>query len=270
MGSSAFLLPMEPRGLYREMLSQAWRRGARLPNDHEAIQRAVGCTPKEWKRCWPHIEKYWRVDGDSLVNDTQLEVYTEAKARLDRTSAAGRRANATRWSKPSDIGPDVRPDVQSDVQSDVRSESPPSPSPCPVPSLPEKSQGEKAHGAAHPAPRTTGGVMAGALPRDHLRHAWCSDRICVPDFIHKQLVRAKGGDPTVAATWLREWYPAVVAQQSGPIGPPAEKFWPAAFAAEFSPPRAARSTPAGPGVTGPLSAEKRAQYDQISIRAEEA
>jgi hypothetical protein len=113
--------------------------------------------------------------------------------------------------------------------------------------------------------------MAGALPRDHLRHAWCSERICVPDFIHTQLVRAKGGDPEVAAAWLRaDWYPAVIARQTGPIGLRPEKFWPVAFEAEFAPSRAARATPAGPGVTGPLSAEKRAQYDQVSIRAEDA
>ena len=31
--TSGFLLPMEARGLYREMLTQAWMRGARLPND---------------------------------------------------------------------------------------------------------------------------------------------------------------------------------------------------------------------------------------------
>ncbi len=66
-GSSAFLLPMEARGLYREMLSQAWRRGGRLPNDPEAIQRAVGCTAVEWERSWPKIRGYLREDGDSLV-----------------------------------------------------------------------------------------------------------------------------------------------------------------------------------------------------------
>ena len=267
MGSSAFLLPMEPRGLYREMLTQAWRRGGRLPNHHEAIQRAVGCTKKEWKRCWPQIEKYWRVDGHNLVNDTQLEVYQLTEARLHRASAAGKRANAVRWSNR----PDIRSDARSAVGSDIRPESPPSPSPSPspLPSLPERSQGEKMRGSAHPAPRTASGVMAGA--RDHLRHAWCSPRICVPDFIHQQLVGAKGGDPTVAATWLRErWYPAVVGRQTGPIGLRPEKFWVTAFEAEFPPPRATRSTPAGPGVTGPLTADKRAQYNQIAIRAEEA
>jgi uncharacterized protein YdaU (DUF1376 family) len=81
MGSSAFLLPLEARGVYREMLSQAWRRGARLPNDHEQIRRAIGATSKEWRRSWALIERFWRVDGDSLVNDTQIEVYADAQGR---------------------------------------------------------------------------------------------------------------------------------------------------------------------------------------------
>jgi len=89
MGSSASLLPMEPRGLYREMLTQAWRRGARLPNDHEAIRRAVGCTTREWSRSWPKIERYWRVDGESLVNDTQLEVYAKTITLRETRSKVG-------------------------------------------------------------------------------------------------------------------------------------------------------------------------------------
>lgn len=91
MGSSAFLLPMEPRGLYREMLTQAWRRGGRLPNDHDALQRATGCTAAEWKRSWPKIERYWRVDGDSLVNDTQLEVLSRAVSIQEKASERGRK-----------------------------------------------------------------------------------------------------------------------------------------------------------------------------------
>src|SRR5215471_18652131 len=79
MGSSAFLMRLGPRGLYREMLSQAWRRGARLPNDHAAIRRAVGCTTREWTRYWPQIQQYWRVEGVWLVNETQQEVYNDAR-----------------------------------------------------------------------------------------------------------------------------------------------------------------------------------------------
>jgi uncharacterized protein YdaU (DUF1376 family) len=96
MGSSAFLLPQEARGVYREMLTQAWRRGAELPNDHEAIKRATGTTSKEWARSWPLIERFWRVDGNRLVNDTQLEVYADAMSRSNRASARGQKGGKAR------------------------------------------------------------------------------------------------------------------------------------------------------------------------------
>lgn len=89
MGSSAFLLPLEARGLYREMLTQAWRRGAALPNDHEAIRRAIGATEQEWERNWPKVERFWRVEKDTLVNDTQVSVYLDAQARAERASKRG-------------------------------------------------------------------------------------------------------------------------------------------------------------------------------------
>jgi uncharacterized protein YdaU (DUF1376 family) len=99
VGSSAFLLPMEARGLYREMLSQAWRRGASLPNDPEAIKRAVGATDAEWRRCWPQVRRFWRVEGDTLVNDTQRAVYSEAQGISQRSAARAKKANLVRWGK---------------------------------------------------------------------------------------------------------------------------------------------------------------------------
>jgi len=84
--------------------------------------------------------------------------------------------------------------------------------------------------------RTGSGVMGGSLPRDHLRHSWCSDRVCVPDFIHGQLLGQRGGDRQDADEWLkRTWYPSVIARHPGTIGLPAEKFWPREFAIEFPP-----------------------------------
>lgn len=130
MGSSAFLLPIEPRGLYREMLSQAWRRGARLPNDHDAIRRACGVTEAEWGRCWPLLERYWIVDGDGLVNATQLEVFAEAKGRAERASEHGRKGALGRYSGGARAG--AREDTRGDARAareDVRGEKPPSLSP---------------------------------------------------------------------------------------------------------------------------------------------
>lgn len=97
MGSSAFLLPIEPRGLYREMLTQAWRRGAKLPNDHQAIQRAVGVTRKEWDRSWPKVEPYWQVDGGYLVNLTQQQVYADCLAGAERAGTRALKAAQARW-----------------------------------------------------------------------------------------------------------------------------------------------------------------------------
>jgi uncharacterized protein YdaU (DUF1376 family) len=126
MGSSAFLLSLEARGLYREMLTQAWRRGARLPNDPEAIRRAVGATEKEWKRAWPFVVRFWRIDGDCLVNDTQLAVYADAKGRSDRASHRGLRGAQARAqalheqnvSTTQDV-PECKPPIS---VSDLRSE----------------------------------------------------------------------------------------------------------------------------------------------------
>lgn len=97
MGSSAFLLPMEARGLYREMLTQAWRRGAWLPNDPVAIQRAVGATNDEWMRSWPFVARFWRIDGDKIVNDTQVEIYTIAATKKGVFEERARKAAELRW-----------------------------------------------------------------------------------------------------------------------------------------------------------------------------
>lgn len=104
MGSRGFMLPLEPRGLYREMLTQAWRRATRigrpeLPNSPEAIRRVTGATMREWRRSWPRVRKFWRVDGKWLVNDTQLEVYAACKAKHDVLTNRGIKAAAARWGK---------------------------------------------------------------------------------------------------------------------------------------------------------------------------
>lgn len=84
------MLPQEARGIYREMLTQAWRRGARLPNDHAMIRRATGTTPEEWDRAWPLIARYWREVDDWIVNETQQEVYHEALGVQQRASKRGK------------------------------------------------------------------------------------------------------------------------------------------------------------------------------------
>jgi uncharacterized protein YdaU (DUF1376 family) len=78
VGSRGFLLPMEARGIYREMLTQAWRRGAELPNDHQVIRRAIGATLGEWRRNWKMVAPFWRVEGGVIFNETQRDIYRQS------------------------------------------------------------------------------------------------------------------------------------------------------------------------------------------------
>lgn len=95
--SRGHTMEMEARGLYREMLTQAWKRGAQLPNNAEEIRLMCACNLKVWKRCWPAVEPFWVVDGDILINLTQVQVYAEARAAADASflrAQAGGQARA--------------------------------------------------------------------------------------------------------------------------------------------------------------------------------
>lgn len=133
VSSSAFLLPVAARGLYREMLSQAWIRDARLPNDHAAIQRATGVSAKEWAALWPKVAAYWRVEGDWLVNDTQVEIYREALRRADIATSKARSGADARWKREQYKGT-AQADAQASTQADAQADAQALPEQCP-PSL---------------------------------------------------------------------------------------------------------------------------------------
>jgi hypothetical protein len=106
-----------------------------LPNDHEAIRRAIGATAAEWRRSWPRIERFWKVDGADLVNETQAEVYREAQAVRDRATERGRKGAQAR----------AQAIAQAVLERDLKGE-PPSPSPTNK----IKSTGADAPGCAKP------------------------------------------------------------------------------------------------------------------------
>ena len=128
VGSSAFALPIDARGLYREMLSQAWRRGAQLPNNHEQIRRMTGVTVKEWNKAWPLVTPYWRADGLILVNETQLEVYADAVQRSLRASERALKGAQARIEAQLKLRSSS---AQAAAQAPLK-HLPPSPSPSPI------------------------------------------------------------------------------------------------------------------------------------------
>ncbi len=98
--------------------------------------------------------------------------------------------------------------------------------------------------AMRPRAMQGSGVMAGSLPRDHLRHAWCGERICVPDFLHARFVRAIGGED--ADERLRACYAEAMADipPEDPIEPDPLKFWPPLVTSRWPAPQAAKTTTA--------------------------
>lgn len=204
MGSSAFLLPQEPRGVYREMLTQAWMRGARLPNDHEAIRRATGTSLEEWDRCWPRLARYWRVDGDYLVNDTQLEVYAEAQNQRGKASERARVAAERRWAKEreraeADARASTRAHARASAQA-LRGQCPPYLSPSPnttTPPLTPPANGGGSNGNGH-HPST-----------DVLRRERKEARQRIEDQVEQARQFALGGGYRLARGWkraFRDWF----------------------------------------------------------------
>jgi hypothetical protein len=76
------------------------------------IRRAVGCSEAEWRRSWPKVSRYWRLDGNRLVNDTQLEVYAQALAIRDRASKRGRAGGLARGAR-AQAGAQAQPELRS-------------------------------------------------------------------------------------------------------------------------------------------------------------
>lgn len=93
--SSAASLPLESRGLFREMLTQAWALGGYITSDLERVRLTCRVKESEWNRAWPDIAGYWNLtdDGKYLYNRFQLSVYEEARGRHEAKARAGR----ARW-----------------------------------------------------------------------------------------------------------------------------------------------------------------------------
>jgi hypothetical protein len=80
--SSERLIPMEARGLHREMLTQYVLRGE-LWTDQSSVRRVCGCEIEEWERCWPTVSKLWYADEDG-EHIHPLESFSVGRERPQR------------------------------------------------------------------------------------------------------------------------------------------------------------------------------------------
>lgn len=108
-----------------------------------------------------------------------------------------------------------------------------------------------------PTGRQTSGALAGALPREHLKHAACDPTfsLCVPEAVHAKLLSKlapkHGGDRAAAGAALQAWYPTVWAALAADFVMGDEfKFWQGRFDVAFASKDEAKTQPrsAVPGV----------------------
>ena len=91
--------PLAARGLYSEMLTQAWAARGRLPvTEEDEIMRLVRAIPEEWALAWPKVRNCFvaatdpRTGAGVLVNRRQLKVYLDALRSREATLTRNRNA----------------------------------------------------------------------------------------------------------------------------------------------------------------------------------
>lgn len=202
----------------------------------EAALPLVG-VPKGYRKLAEHlvyVGLFDRVEGGYQVHDyhqhnrtrDEAEAHTATVKEQRRLAgiASGERRRAARLRKQQQEQTTNGP-VQHPFNEQPTPMLNPDPTrPDPTPPVPEERE------TVTPAQPT---VLAGTLPRDHLRHGWCSSRgKCVPDFLHAEFCASVGGEG--ASQRLKAFYEAVEAGwPAGPIGDEPIKLWRAEFAAKF-------------------------------------
>lgn len=177
---------------------------------------------------WKKVSGGYQVHDYLQWNDSKIEIIkkrADAKTRIDRwRERHGRDAQSASGNAFSNAEHPPDTNGEQDAHDVVRGSG----------DLPGKGSGE------NPPPRS-GGVTAGALPREHLNHAACDDTFsrCVPRAVHDKLTNLLapkyGGDRAAASLRLHDWYPIVwQALVADFVMGDAFKFWQGHFDAAFA------------------------------------
>lgn len=179
----------------------------------------------------PERGPLWHVEGDFVRVHDYLDWNDERQKVLASRKAGKERLD--RWKEKRDEKRGVT--RQFETQNETRF-TPPRDTHAKQNGTEQNNPPEKPpEGSVTPARASRGvgsGVMAGALPRDHVRHAHCG-RKCVPEFLHAEFVAGVGGaDPDAT---VRQFYRDVLDSipDDQPIGDDPVRFWRLQFAARF-------------------------------------
>jgi len=234
--------------------------------DHPKILALSDGAFRLWLRGMTYCRKHLT---DGIITHLAVKTFRESKAsRVKELTTAPEPGVAALWS-PCDGGyvmhdylhwNDSREHVQSmqwkargrmaqrrspDVRANIKGTSGEVREPLPTQPNPTPTQ-QRENALARVPPRPIHPAQRHGLPTlhrgGHHTHAWCSERICVPDFLHDKFRRAigvQGSDVT-----LRQFYDETVAgiPDSQPIDSDPLKFWPPFVAARWPPQGASDGT----------------------------
>jgi uncharacterized protein YdaU (DUF1376 family) len=214
-------MSLQERGAYITLICLAWQNP--LPADVSRLAALCGVPLPKFKKIWSALAVCFRPHPDNA----QLLVHPRLEREREKQNDYRRRqsdAAAKRWQSRGNATasmahvPDLRTGNALISSSSLSSSS-------------DFSQGRTERVPSR-ARGMGPGVMAGMLPRDHLRHAWCG-RVCVPEFLHARFVGAIGGSSPDTA--LRSFYtetfediPDSQSVESDPL-----KFWPPRVSARW-------------------------------------
>jgi hypothetical protein len=229
-------LSFAERGMFLEMMIEQWLRGD-LPDNPEAVADAIALTESqvaEVKAAWPRLRQmYVSVEkAESRIQNLSLEqVRRERRAWLRKQQTLGRiggKASAAKRLNPQPV----------DTQGPLERAST-GPQRASTKEL-EGTREETTRKQQREIPRAhRGTVFEGALPREHVNHAFCGAATCVPALAHSKflepLTRAMAGDRQGAHQRLLAWYADVDKSlpESFVMGD-AFKFWQPRFDATFA------------------------------------
>ena len=90
-------LNAEQHGGYLLLLMAAWKSDAKLANDGAELQQIARMTPQQWARNELTLRKFFHVTPEFWIHNRVRAELDNAKAMVDKKSAAGRRGAEAKW-----------------------------------------------------------------------------------------------------------------------------------------------------------------------------
>ena len=165
-------------GAYARLLSFCWLEHS-LPADDRRLARMAGATVREWEQVKAAVLERFETGEDGRLRHGRLDTERQAQAEWRAKSSNGGRTTQAKRNQPAN-------------QTSTK------PQPIGQPNVNTPSPSSDVHTThnAHEAPLGS--------RREHAAHAMCG-RVCLPGFILREFLNAKGGEEEAARAYVDTW-----------------------------------------------------------------